>query len=140
MNLKILRQRLTSFPPYIFSGMVVIAILWLTLSPHPLGENPPPIFPGADKIAHAIMFGALTAMLLLDFQRKHFWERIGLGRSILYAIGVSAFGAFTEIAQNLMEMGREFEVADIISDSCGAVVIAILWVWLQKFWVPIAPE
>ena len=45
--------------------MIVIAvILYATLNDNPLGADELPIFPGADKVIHAIMFGGLFLSLI----------------------------------------------------------------------------
>lgn len=134
------RQILSKLPAAIFSVFTVILILWLTLAPKPLGDDPPQLFPGADKIVHAIMFGFLTAMMLLDWQRIHGWERATWGMSTLYATAVSFFGIFIECAQSFMGLGRGFDWWDILADAIGAFLIAVLWIPLQKFWLPITPK
>lgn len=132
-----MREALSKMPPAVFSVVTVLAILWLTLAPKPLGENPPPLFPGADKLAHGVMFGGLTAMMLLDWQRIHRWQRTRWGMVTLYATAVSFFGVFIECAQNLMNQGRGFEWMDIVADTAGAFLVAVVWMPLQKFWVKI---
>lgn len=131
-----LRKWLSKLPPAIFSIITTIAILWLTLAPKPLGENPPPLFPGADKLAHGFMFGGLTAMMLLDWQRIHRWQSVSWGMTTIYATAVSFFGIFIECAQNMMQQGRGFEWWDIVADTVGAFTIAIIWIPIQKFWLP----
>ena len=130
-----LRDALSKVPKGLFSLLTIAAILWLTLAPKPLGENPPPLFPGADKIAHGLMFGGLTAMMLLDWQRIHQWDRVTIGMSTLYATAVAIFGVFIECVQNMMGMGRGFEWWDIVADTVGAFVVALVWIPLQKFWL-----
>ena len=47
--------------------MIVIAvILYATLNDNPLGADELPIFPGADKVIHAIMFGGLFSAISFD--------------------------------------------------------------------------
>lgn len=127
---------LSKLPPAIFTILTVAAILWLTLAPKPLGDNPPELFPGADKIVHGIMFGGLTAMMILDWQRIHQWQPATWGMVTLYATAVSFFGVFIECAQNMMDQGRGFEWWDICADTLGAFVVAVVWIPLQKFWLP----
>ncbi|MCH5227137.1 MAG: VanZ family protein [Muribaculaceae bacterium] len=131
---------LSKLPPALFTIITGVVILWLTLAPKPLGEHPPQLFPGADKLAHGLMFGGLTAMMLFDWQRVHQWERASWGMATLYATAVTFFGIFIECAQNLMQQGRGFEWGDILADTIGAFTFAILWMLLQKYWLRIIPK
>ena len=132
--MKDMKRYLSRLPAWFFSCLTFLAIIWLTLAPKPLGEKPPPLFPGADKLAHGIMFGGLTAMMLLDWQRKHEWKDIGPGRDILYAVGVSMFGVLIEIMQAVMDLGRGFEYSDIVADTIGSFFFASIFLFSQKFW------
>lgn len=131
-----IRQRLSKLPPAFFSVITFLVILWLTLVPKPLGDDAPKLFPGADKLVHGIMFGFLTAVMLLDWQRRHLWQKVSWGQATLYATWVSFLGMAIEFAQDYMGMGRGFEVADIIADTIGSFVVACLWMLIQKFWLP----
>lgn len=122
-------------PSWFFTGVTVIAILWLTLSPKPLGEKPPPLFPGADKIAHGLMFGGLVAVMLIDWQRKHGWHKVWWQRALAYAFISASFGIIIEIAQGAMGLGRSFEYSDILADTAGAFIFAILWLLTQTYWL-----
>ena len=135
-----IRRSLSKLPIAVFTVVTVALILWLTLAPKPLGEEPPQLFPGADKVVHGLMFGFLTAMMLLDWQRIHSWSKVTWGMSTLYATAVSFFGIFIECAQNMMGMGRSFDWWDIAADTIGAFLVAVLWMLMQKFWLPITPK
>ncbi|MCH5223544.1 MAG: VanZ family protein [Muribaculaceae bacterium] len=128
------RSFLSGLPPWLFSTLTIIAILWLTLAPKPLGEKPPPLFPGADKIAHGIMFGGLTAMLLLDWQRKHDWKPTINSRIWIDALSCGMFGILIEYLQDFLQMGRGFEYADMIADCAGALIIGLFWTCCQRSW------
>ena len=134
------RKFLSGLPQFLFTGIVVIAILWLTLAPRPLGENPPPLFPGADKLAHAIMFGGLASMILLDWQRSHRWKKVSTVFAIFAAILSSLFGISIEYIQAAMHLGRGFEYTDMLADTIGAFLAAILWIVFQKFWLPMSTD
>ncbi len=58
--------------------MIVIAvILYATLNDNPLGADELPIFPGADKVIHAIMFGGLFSAISFDRFRDGRGMKIG---------------------------------------------------------------
>lgn len=127
-----IKTTLTRFPMWIFTILTVLLILWLTLAPDPLGDDSPELFPGADKIVHAIMFGFLTVMILLDRQRKSGWKRVSVKFITLAAISTAAFGIAIEFIQKAMDMGRGFEVADMIADCTGVAICAFLWAKFQQ--------
>ena len=130
-----MRKKLAALPPWTFSFLTVILILWLTLAPKPLGDEPPQLFPGADKVVHAIMFGFLTVVLLTDFQRRRLWRSLRWKVVIFFILISSAFGSLIEVCQLKMGMGRGFEWEDIIADSAGAIICGVIWGFLQSKWV-----
>lgn len=128
-------RTLSRLPAWLFSILTLALILWLTLAPKPLGEEPPTLFPGADKIVHALMFGFLTAMFLLDFQRKNNWKTLGWWTAMSGASLSTAIGISIEYLQNAMGLGRGFEVADIVADTLGSFIAGTLWIPTQNLWL-----
>lgn len=59
-------RKILRLPPWLLTTLTVLAILWLTLAPHPLPDNDIPTFEGIDKVVHACMFGGLYFMICLD--------------------------------------------------------------------------
>lgn len=129
-----LRHALSRFPRWIFTILTVLLILWLTLMPDPLGDTTPTLFPGADKVVHAIMFGFLTTMILLDHQRNISWRPVSSGYITGAAIVSSLMGILVEVLQLKMDMGRGFEPADMVADILGAVICAVCWKIFQNRW------
>ncbi len=125
-------------PSWLLTIVVSAAILYLTLFPKPLGDNDIRLFEDADKVVHAIMFGALYAAIVLDL----WFRRIRKSRSpnpfvspktaIAVAIFVSAAGGLIEVAQYLMELGRGMELADWIADTLGATLSMLLSLTLLR--------
>ena len=111
-------------PPCLLSVATIAAILWLTLSPQPTGEIQMPLFNGADKVAHAFMFGFLTLCLWID--RGKLRKRDTPGGTLLCALIASSLGILIEYFQKWMDSGRSFEYADMIADICGAATVALL--------------
>lgn len=116
---------LSRLPRGLFSILCLGAILWLTLSPHPLGDNDIELFPGADKLCHAIMFGGFAWTLLFDRQRKRDWQIPSLKRILLTFIQASLLGLLIEYLQEGLNLGRTFEWSDFIADSSGALIFSI---------------
>lgn len=108
--------------------LIVLVILWLTLAPQPLPENDIELFPGADKIVHALMMGGLTAVALYDFSRSGEW-RIGKVRHhIIIWVGIAAivFSAIDEWAQGAMGLGRSSDYNDLIADTIGIITVCVI--------------
>ncbi|MCM1075851.1 MAG: VanZ family protein [Bacteroides sp.] len=97
---------------------VVIVILYLTLLPKPLGEEEFHLFPGADKVVHACMFGGLTLTYIFERMRGH--RPLTLRQALLAATVVSAFGIIIEFLQDGMNLGRSGDIMDAIADTVGA--------------------
>ncbi len=124
------------WPVGLFSCVVVLAILWLTLAPHPLPDADVPLFPGVDKVVHALMFGGLAFAWMFDIvlsrlkRGGHSRGRClaGFRRTMLAAIAccVGLFGGVIEVLQWLMGLGRGMELGDFIADCLGAVVAVII--------------
>lgn len=118
-------------PPYLLSIVVLGGILWLTLAPDPTGGARIPLFAGADKIVHFAMFFGLALCLAADFH--YHAPCLNIARASCIGGGVSAFvGCFIEFLQSYMELGRSFELADMLADAVGAIVAAVLFSRLQK--------
>lgn len=115
-----LQQIILKSPPYIYTLVITLAICWLTLAPKPLPDSDIKLFPGADKLVHAIMFGALAGAIYVDMRRRvnplSKWACAITG-ALFAAVG----GAIIEFLQMAMDMGRSAEVADFVADAIGAV-------------------
>lgn len=115
---------LSKVPRWWGTAIIYAAILWLTLSPHPLPDTPEEwLFPGADKVCHGLMFAALCAMLMLDLMRGG--KRSVLTDALLSASVGVATGILTEVMQMTMALGRSLEPGDMIADGVGAMAGAL---------------
>lgn len=116
------------------SLVVVAAILWLTLAPHPLPDSSVPMFEHADKIVHALMFGGLVFALLFDqelYVRRHRGRGAGSHRRnfrflLISVVSSAVFGAVIELLQGWMGMGRGCELWDFIADFAGSLLSAVI--------------
>ncbi len=119
---------LAGIPAALLSMLTTLLILWLTLSPDPLGPDSPRLFPGADKVAHALMFGFLTVMILLDYVRKTQWRPVKPRIVVGAAACSTILGCIIEVVQREMAMGRGFEYTDMLADFIGAAICAVGWI------------
>lgn len=127
-----LRKFLGHVPTGVFSGLTVGLILWLTLAPHPTGDLDLPLFPGADKVVHAIMFGFLAFVVLLELMKHRGWHPLPLVAVAAVSLLCAAFGIGIEFAQRAMGLGRALEVLDMLADSAGAVTAGAIWAAVQN--------
>ena len=109
---------LQNLPPWSMTTAVSLVILYLTLVPQPLPEDTPPLFPGADKLVHAIMFGALAAAIVLDARRRG--TAACRRMEILAGVISSVAGGLIELLQWWMDAGRSGETVDFAADVAGA--------------------
>lgn len=128
------RRILQRLPAWLFTVITVGIVLWLTLAPKPLGDEDIPLFPGADKIAHTLMFGFLSVVMLLDWQRARAWRPVPVAGVCIAAVASASLGVAVEYMQRAMHAGRGFEVADMMADGVGAVLAALVWWLMQSRW------
>lgn len=126
MNYKVARF-LTS--PWL-TAFCVAVILVLTLTP---GNELPQIktFFGFDKLVHAVMFGALSCLFVLNFSRAT--GRVTARAIILTAVISSALGALIEVAQHNYIPGRSGDFPDAVADAIGAIAIPLILIRLLNY-------
>lgn len=127
-----LRNLISRIPTGVMSGVTVAIILWLTLAPHPVGEMDFPLFAGADKVVHGIIFAFLTFIILLDTMKQRKWQMLTLTTIAVVAFACALFGIGIELLQRTMGLGRTFEMLDILADTGGAMGAAGIWAMIQK--------
>lgn len=130
-----IRHYLQILPPWLLSIICFLAICWLTLAPQPLGDNEIPLFPGADKIVHAIMFGGFTFCIIVDWCRRRNWPPYPatIKVCLLAPILPCLMGIATELLQDSMQMGRSGDEWDLVSDIAGAILVAASFLAIQYF-------
>lgn len=125
-------------PAWVFSALVVAAILWLTLAREPLPRNSLPLIPGFDKLGHACMFGGLYFAAAFDW-RLHLLRR-GKGKSrrgrafgaVLLAGSCIAFGGLIELLQEWMGQGRSADWLDFAADAAGVLLSTAVTPWVLR--------
>lgn len=105
------------------SAITLLVVLYATLWPDPVGADRVMLFPGADKLIHAIMMGGLLSAFLFDFRRQG--KSLTARFVIIMAVIVVIFSAFDEYAQKTMNLGRSFELLDLLADAGGVLIAAV---------------
>lgn len=97
-------------------ALCLLAILFLSLAP--ADATPAPDL-GGDKVRHALAYFVLTGLGLLAF-----------GPRLALLGGILMLGAGVEIAQALMGLGRQGDLADLAANLSGETAALLLWlVW-----------
>lgn len=120
-------KSLAKLPPMTISAVVVVVVLWLTLSPKPLPDNDINWFHGIDKLAHALMFGFLTWIGSLEtYQHFSSTRRNPNKIALWWCVASSGLGIAVELAQAAMNVGRSAEIGDMIADALGAIAASFI--------------
>lgn len=119
---------LDRIPRFLTSAVVTAGVLYLTLAPRPFGSVRIPLFEGADKVVHFMMFFAMAFAYHFDFRRGK--KPVDEARLMGWIfVSLSAFGGLIELAQWKMRMGRSGDWYDQLADIAGAVY-GIILAWL----------
>jgi VanZ family protein len=119
---------LDKIPRFLTSAVVTAGVLYLTLAPRPFGSVRIPLFEGADKVVHFMMFLAMAFAYHFDFRRGK--KPVDEARLMGWIfVSLSAFGGLIELAQWKMRMGRSGDWYDLLADIAGAVY-GIILAWL----------
>ncbi len=119
---------LDRIPRFLTSAVVTAGVLYLTLAPRPFGSVRIPLFEGADKVVHFMMFFAMAFAYHFDFRRGK--KPVDEARLMGWIfVSLSAFGGLIELAQWKMRMGRSGDWYDLFADIAGAVY-GIILAWL----------
>ena len=119
---------LDRIPRFLTSAVVTAGVLYLTLAPRPFGSVRIPLFEGADKVVHFMMFFAMAFAYHFDFRRGK--KPVDEARLMGWIfVSLSAFGGLIELAQWKMRMGRSGDWYDMLADIAGAVY-GIILAWL----------
>jgi len=124
------RKIIDAIPAYQPTAAVLVAILYLTLLPQPLGEEDISLFDGADKVVHFIMFGGLTGTFVFD--RFRISRPLSLRGALTAAFVSAMLGALVEYLQYAMQMGRAGnDIYDALANTLGAFTAVLVCRWLR---------
>ena len=113
---------------------LLLALAWMAtlfyLSHQPTLETPA-LFPGQDKLFHALAYGVLGFLLLGSLvPATDGFTSIQIRSSILIA---SLYGISDEFHQYFIP-GRSSDMWDWVADTLGVVIAVLLLAWLSRKW------
>jgi VanZ family protein len=118
--------------PLVWAALILV----LTLTPAKAMPNVPPWeLISFDSAAHAFVFFILAALNYFSSTRQQrFPKRQQLAFSIVFTEGL-LLGAFIELMQITMDLGRHGEWSDVISDGIGTAMGLLLARALRRWWL-----
>ena len=124
-----MRKLIHAIPAGVPSAILTGIIAYLTLANHPIGEDVP-LFEGADKVVHFIMYFALTLTLYYDCAKKKYPHHLTTNCDFLLCSIAMLMGLVFEVGQ-LATKVRCFYYRDIVANCLGALAAGAL----QHFWL-----
>lgn len=119
-------------PYFLLVALYCAGIFWLSNMPEPPRPvQPPAMIPGADKIAHAVLYAGLTCCLSFGIRRSNknppVWAQwyVPVGFAILYGIS-------DEVHQSFVPK-RSADPWDVLADAIGAIIAQLV---LFRAWKP----
>lgn len=108
----------------ILSIIVALVILYLSLTDSQSFDKVPFFnIPYFDKIAHVLMYFGLMSVILFE-HRSAITGRAQLG---LIAIIPFIYGILMEILQLTVAANRSGNILDVVANSAGIIIAALLW-------------
>ncbi len=109
-------------PPLLRATSAILALAWMAtifvLSGRP-GTLPEFfLFPGQDKLYHAVAYGLLGSLLLLSMRPRLGY---GIGQMLLASLIATLYGISDEWHQSFVP-GRTSDVLDVVSNGIGALL------------------
>lgn len=104
---------------YWYGPPVLFALAIFVLSHQPTV----PSTPGGDKVAHAVTYAILSALILRALYHRTGWG----GRALILGAALSGglYGVLDEVHQSFVP-GRDSSVGDVLADAAGAILGALL--------------
>ena len=124
-----MRKILDILPPFVLCISTALVVIYLTLMPKPLGDVHIPLFEGADKVVHFLMFFGFAGCCFVDYKR---WRMRNVALWAIFS-GV-ALGAIVEVAQEAMGIGRSGDWIDFVADTAGGVLGCVSAIMINKKW------
>lgn len=120
------------FRKYTFSWLIIGIIIYLSFFTPPKTELDN--ISNIDKLAHICMYGGLCSILWIEYLRSHI--QINRIRAFIGGIVLPiAFSGIIELLQEYATTNRSGDWADMIANSIGVVLAALLGQFIFPRWV-----
>lgn len=125
---------LRHIPAYLPTGVVLCAILYLSLTADPMPNTSRFFdFPGADKLVHFIMYGGLTGCFCFDYYRRP-CNSYNAKVPVIATLTAIIISGVVELLQNSMGLGRTGDWLDMLANALGALVGMVVGDALMRRW------
>ncbi len=120
------------FRKYTFSWLIIGIIIYLSFFTPPKTELDN--ISNIDKLAHICMYGGLCSILWIEYLRSHIQiQRI---RALIGGIVLPiAFSGIIELLQEYATTNRSGDWADMIANSIGVILAALLGQFVFPRWI-----
>lgn len=105
--------------PGAWAALVLVLTL---LPPEDMPGTPSWELMSFDTAAHAFVFGVLSALSMFSLRRQERFPALNAAALPVVIIGSTLFGGLIEVLQSSMNLGRQGEWTDLLSDGIGAVL------------------
>jgi VanZ family protein len=120
------------FRKYTFSWLIIGIIIYLSFFTPPKTELDN--ISNIDKLAHICMYGGLCSILWIEYLRSHI--QINRIRAFIGGIVLPiAFSGIIELLQEYATINRSGDWADMIANSIGVILAALLGQFIFPRWV-----
>ncbi len=110
--------------PFFPTVVVLVIILYLSLTEQPIDPDRIHLFKGADKVVHGCMYLALVWTGCFDCYRLT-KQKMRI-KWLLVTLVAMTFGGVMELLQGAITVERSADVIDFVANCCGAIAGVLL--------------
>jgi glycopeptide antibiotics resistance protein len=121
--------------PGVLYVITLAIILYISLSSNPLNVRGFEWYYGSDKIIHAVMWGFLTMVMAYEVSKALYFFDPGWELYICMFLINSLLSVLVELVQELMKIGRHFDIYDIVANCAGVLVCGLVMKFILMDWI-----
>ena len=121
--------------PGVLYVITLAIILYISLSSNPLNVRGFEWYYGSDKIIHAVMWGFLTMVMAYEGSKALYFFDPGWELYICMFLINSLLSVLVELVQELMKIGRHFDIYDIVANCAGVLVCGLVMKFFLMDWI-----